>query len=128
MSNENALIGFIVGMGAALYIILLVLCVLLIIAQWKIFTKAGEAGWKSLIPIYSTYILFKVIYGNGWKFLFLLVPIIDIVFGIAMWIRLAQAFGKDIVFGILTLFFPNICTLILGFGSAQYQGPTDSFV
>lgn len=37
-----------------------VLFVLTIIATWKIFKKAGEDGWKSLIPIYNTYILFKI--------------------------------------------------------------------
>ena len=27
--------------------------VLIVIGWWKIFTKAGEAGWKSLIPFYN---------------------------------------------------------------------------
>ena len=27
-----------------------------IIANWRIFTKAGEAGWKSIIPIYLSLI------------------------------------------------------------------------
>ena len=39
--------------------------VLVIIGLWKIFTKAGEKGWKSLIPIYNVYILFKI---SGRKF------------------------------------------------------------
>jgi hypothetical protein len=26
------------------------------------FTKAGEPGWKSIIPIYSTYVLFKLVW------------------------------------------------------------------
>lgn len=31
-----------------------------IIALWRIFTKAGYAGWKSLIPFYSLYLLFRI--------------------------------------------------------------------
>ena len=31
-----------------------------IIANWRIFTKAGEAGWKSIIPIYGDYISYKI--------------------------------------------------------------------
>ena len=27
--------------------------ILQVIAYWKIFTKAGEEGWKSIIPIYN---------------------------------------------------------------------------
>lgn len=34
----------------------LVVAVVAIVAMWKIFTKAGEAGWKSIIPIYNIYI------------------------------------------------------------------------
>lgn len=39
----------------ALYIIL-VIFIVVTIAQWILFKKAGEFGWKSLIPIYSLYI------------------------------------------------------------------------
>lgn len=41
----------------------LVIWVLCIIARWRIFTKAGEAGWKSIIPIYSDYVQWRI----GWK-------------------------------------------------------------
>ena len=32
----------------------LVLCVLSLVAEWRIFTKAGQAGWKCLIPLYNS--------------------------------------------------------------------------
>lgn len=38
----------------------LVLSILSIVAMWFIFEKAGEAGWKSLIPLYNVYIMFKI--------------------------------------------------------------------
>lgn len=28
----------------------------IIVTRWKVFTKAGQAGWKSIIPIYSDYV------------------------------------------------------------------------
>lgn len=31
-----------------------------IVAMWRIFTKAGQAGWKSLIPVYNEYVYLKV--------------------------------------------------------------------
>ena len=43
-----------------------VLFVFLVIAWWKIFQKAGEKGWKSLIPIYNVYILFKICGIKNW--------------------------------------------------------------
>lgn len=51
--------GMVFGMVAASFVI----CVLLIIARWKIFTKAGEAGWKSIIPVYADYVQWRI----GWK-------------------------------------------------------------
>ena len=60
-------------------VVSIVVYVLLVIAMWKIFTKAGEAGWKSIIPFLNTYVLFKIAWGNGWLFLLLLVPVVDIV-------------------------------------------------
>lgn len=34
--------------------------ILLIVAEWKILTKANEAGWKVLIPIYGQYVFYKI--------------------------------------------------------------------
>ncbi len=116
------------GASSTLTIILLIFYVLLVAAQWKIFSKAGEPGWACLIPLYNVFVMFRVIYGSGLKCLLLLVPLLNMIVGIAMWIRLAQAFGKGLGFAILTLLFPNIFTLILGFGSAEYEGPIRSFI
>ena len=49
------------GLGAVRLIIYLAFIVFLVAAMWMVFTKAGEAGWKSIIPIYSTIILLKII-------------------------------------------------------------------
>lgn len=47
-------------MLAVISCISLLICILQIIALWKIFVKAGEKGWKSIIPIYNIYIMFKM--------------------------------------------------------------------
>ena len=47
------------------FILSMALSILVIVAEWKLFTKAGEAGWKSLIPIYNCYILFKIAKNEG---------------------------------------------------------------
>ena len=99
------------------------LLILLIIAHWMVFLKAGEKGWKSLIPIYSSYMLVKLADGNGWKFLLFLIPFVNIVYAIMLSVRLARAFGKGTGFALGLLLLPNVFNLILGFGSAQYIGP-----
>ena len=40
----------------------LIIAILVIVAMWRIFKKAGEPGWKAIIPIYNSYILFKIVW------------------------------------------------------------------
>lgn len=49
-----------VGFFSILVFISLILLVIYILAYWFIFSKAGEPGWKALIPFYSTYTVFKL--------------------------------------------------------------------
>ena len=61
--KEVVATGVIAGFTMFIYVIALALIILLVVARWKIFTKAGEAGWKSIIPIYSDYVQWRI----GWK-------------------------------------------------------------
>lgn len=128
MNNNGAADLLSVLFGGTFTIVWLVLLVLLLVANFRIFSKAGEAGWKCIIPIYNNYILFKIIYGNGWKFLFLLIPFFGEIVAIVMLFRLARVFGKGVGFGLGLWFLAPVFTLILAFGSAQYEGPVDSFI
>ena len=113
------------GQATAYIIICLILVVIAIIANWKIFTKAGEKGWKSIIPIYNAYIFFKITWGNGWFFLLMLIPFVNIaIYFVTLW-KLAKAFGKGVGFFIGLLLLEFIFMLILAFGSAEYQGVED---
>lgn len=111
------------GASTTSVIISCIVIMITLIAQWKIFTKAGEAGWKAIIPIYNLYIFCKIIDGNGIKFLLLLIPVVNIVYSILLDIRTAKAFGKGTGFTLGLIFLNPIFTLILGFGDAQYLGP-----
>ena len=116
------------GYGIAYLVFLLVFYALIIVANWKIFTKAGKPGWASIIPFYNLYVLFEIVGMNGWLFLLLCIPIVNIVMMILLYINLAKAFGKGTGFIIGLIFLPNIFTLILAFGSSQYQGPQQSTI
>ena len=103
-------------------IVTVVLGVLSIVAMWRIFEKAGIAGWKSLIPLYSTYILYQITWGKGWKFLLLLIPIVNIVIGIKTSCKLSKAFGKSTGFTWGLVLLNTLFILILGFDKSEYQG------
>lgn len=83
-------------------IVSLVVAVLAIIAMWKIFTKAGEKGWKSIIPIYNMVILFKISGLSPWLILVYFAAVIPFVGWIATLaitivssIYLSKSFGKS---------------------------------
>ena len=100
--------------------------ILAIIAMWKIFVKAGEPGWAAIIPFYNLYVLFKITWGNGWKFLLLLIPIANIVFYIITMVKLAKAFGKSGGFAVGLVFLSVIFYCILAFDQSQYMGVPQS--
>lgn len=111
------------GVSAVYVILSLAISVLTLVAMWKLFVKAGRAGWKCLIPFYNTYCLYDIAWGNGWLFLLMFVPCVNVVVGIMMLFKLAKAFGQGTGFGFGLLFLNTIFILILGFGSAEYVGP-----
>ncbi len=106
---------------AAIFIPLIIVWILLIIAQWKIFEKAGYEGWKAIIPFYNMYILTEISGQNGWLFLLCLIPGVGaLIWEILVAIKLAPAFGKDTGFAIGLIFLGPIFQMILGFGQAEY--------
>ena len=104
----------------------LLIALLLIVAMWKVFTKAGQPGWASIIPIYNLYIWCKIVGRPGWWILLMLIPFVNIIVGIILCIDMAKSFGNGAGFGIGLALLGVIFIPILGFGSAQYQGPSAS--
>ena len=100
-----------------------IIAVLMVIAAWKLFTKAGEAGWKSLIPVYNLYLLFKISMGNGWFFILLFIPIARYVALILFAINMAKCFGKGTVYIVGLILLPPIFMMLLGLSNANYLGP-----
>lgn len=59
-----ALTGALMGVMTAALVIGFAYWIIMTVAHWRLFTKAGEKGWKSLIPIYSDYVLFKLVWNT----------------------------------------------------------------
>ena len=116
-------------------IIALLVVVFLIICNWKIFTKAGEEGWKAIIPFYNTWVLAKLVANNN-VLVFILccgsfiafIPVIGWILSLAglvgavmLDLGLAKVFGKETWFGVLMIFFPYVMIPIIAFGSSTYD-------
>lgn len=95
--------------------------VIVAIALWRVFSKAGYPGILAIIPIVNIFVLVKVAGYSAWMTLLYLIPIVNIVFSIFVAIRLGERFGKGGAFSFFLLWlFSIIGYLILGFGGATY--------
>ncbi|MBQ9990143.1 MAG: hypothetical protein IJP31_04270 [Lachnospiraceae bacterium] len=144
--SEEMLVGFM-----AVYLVLSLISmgvgIIFYIARWKMFVKAGEAGWKAIIPLYGEYITFKICWEGkffwivfGLMFLYavllgigvasfstiaiigaIIALIAAIVIIIMMLNRLSRVFGMGVGFTVGLVLLYNFFIMILGFGSAEYK-------
>lgn len=120
------------------------------ICQWIVFQKAGQAGWKSLIPIYDTFVLLRIIQRPQWwgylivgmsilqviitmltndntnetstlTLLSNVVTVVVFIYSVRITNGLSRSFGHGLGFTLGLLFFPYIFYPILAFGSSTYQ-------
>ncbi len=113
--------GAAAGMGIGM-IIYLIIGILMIVAMWKIFTKAGKPGWAAIIPIYNAIILLEIVDKPLWWIILMLIPIVNIIISIIVTVELAKKFGQSVGFAIGLILLAPIFYPILGFGGAKYQG------
>jgi len=106
-----------------MFLVLLVI-VLMIVAMWKVFEKAGHPGWAAIIPIYNTYIFLKIAGKPGWWLILLFIPIVNLIFAIIAALAFAANFGKSTGFAIGIIFLPFIFIPMLAFGDATYAPVT----
>jgi hypothetical protein len=111
-------------LGGGMMLFFLAVSVVCIAAFWKVFTKAGQPGWASIIPIYNAYIMLKIVGRPAWWLILLIIPVVNIVIALIVAIDMAKSFGQTPVFGVVMLFLLSVIGyLVLGFGSARYVGP-----
>lgn len=103
-------------------LISLAACIIIIVAEWKLFQKAGRPGWAALIPFYNTYVMFDIVYGKGIKFLILLIPFYNIYVLIKFYLDFAKCYGYPPVFGVGILFLNVIFLPMMAFSDSEYQG------
>ena len=144
-------LGALITLGALaviFFLLPLIYYLLYVIGTWKIFTKAGVAGWKSIIPLYNVYNVYKICWKTSFFWIWFIATlvmafatsvtssnaaaiisyialIVTIVLNVMQNYKLAKAFGYGIGMTLGLLFLPEIFLLILGFGSATYQKPQE---
>ena len=138
----DALLAFGGGL-LAVAIILALICiavvVLIIVANCRIFVKAGEKWWKGIIPLYNSWVETKIA-GLKWYWFVIFAILLAWTTGTgnldtSNWVwsmaltlvgfnynyNLCKKFGKSNSFAFWMTVLPFVFIPILGFGSAKYN-------
>lgn len=128
------------GLGAVAFVLSFGAVILGAVCLWKLFSKAGYAGWKSLILVYNSYVFVCIFAGEkNWWYMFLpyicsvlaAVPVVGWLIG-AFGSVLAflfnyyfhKCYGASTGFAVFGFFFPAISYIIMAFGGKYvYEGP-----
>lgn len=108
-------IGFWVGIAAY---------VISAIFLGMIFKKAGEPAWKAWVPIYNAWTLLKLGGQNGIWAVLALIPVVNIVSAIFMYIAMyyvGKKLGKPDAFVLLAIFLPVVWLIWLAVDSSTWK-------
>jgi len=119
-SSNNEAAGLLVLITVGI-IMIAVVSLVSIVSFWKIFEKAGQPGWVSIIPIYNAIVLLKILQKPEWWVILYFIPLASTVIGIIVSIALAESFGKDTGFALGIILLPIVFYPILAFGDSEYS-------
>jgi signal peptidase I len=105
----------------------LIIILLMLAGLYRLFEKAGQPGWKALIPVYNFYVWLRIIDRPWWWILLVIIPGVGFLMIMIMSVQLVKAFGK---YGFLELtaaaLIPFIYFPYLGFSKdIKFVGPED---
>lgn len=123
-----------IGLLIVFLLIIIAFYVVYAIGLAKLFNKAGEEGWKAIIPFYNTFVLIQIAGLNWWYFLIaisgticsiLKINGLDTLCNLAalavnffVFYNLAKKMKQQPVgFGVAGIFVAPIAAMILGFSS-----------
>ena len=101
-------------------IVRIVMLIATIVGYYKLYEKMGRNGWEALIPIYNIYVLNTYVQKrNPWLVLLILVPFVNVVYGIILLHTIVKGFGKTWVYTLLIAILP-VLILILAFNENDH--------
>lgn len=110
--------------GILSLLFMLAIFIFYVYVGWRIFEKADQPGWASIIPIYNLVVTLRIVGRPMWWVILFLIPVINLIPLIIVPIDLAKSFGKGTGFGIGLLLLGPIFGPVLALGGATYQGPS----
>src|ERR1700727_1951234 len=93
-NSAGALAGVAAIIGV-LIIPLIIVSLISIIGQWKVYAKAGKPGWACIIPIYNLIVLLEIAGKPIWWIFLFLIPCVNIIFVVWTLNLVSKSFGQS---------------------------------
>ena len=93
-----------------------------LVSMWRIYKKAGQPGWATIVPFYNIIVLLRIISKPSWWLILLIIPGINIVIYVWMVNLLAKKFERNIGFTFGLIFLGLIFYPLLAFKEYMYKG------
>lgn len=103
-------------------IILLIIVIIFFISLAKVYKKANRSGISAIIPIYNIFVLLEITNLPKVFLLLYLIPGINLIINIYVFMTLSKFFRKSKLFGLGLAFLPIIFIPILAFNDNEYMG------
>ena len=100
--------------------------IIVAIAWWKFFSKAGYAGILAIIPIVNLAVASKIVFDSYWYTLLFIIPGVNAIYGAVLTYKMMKYFECNTLLSVLAIFFPFIM-LFPAFGSNEYHGPVRNY-
>lgn len=112
-------------LGTALWYVLGFIIIVGVVAQWRLFDKAGLPGWTCVVPVLGQVNYLKMVGRPAWHLLLFFIPVYNIYLLFRVWIETAQSFGKrSIVDYVLVIVLNGLYIFNLGMSyETRYLGP-----
>lgn len=98
----GAMYGFMAVFMAIYWVVLIGILAIQYVAQWKIFVKAGEPGWKCLVPFLNGYTLYKLFWKPVYYWLTLVLGVIVCVL-VCIWAAMTSVVAHEAWFSAFTV-------------------------
>jgi hypothetical protein len=125
-SITDFFLGIYAQMGDSIFVLAIIFGFIGIVAQWRLYEKAGQPGIASIVPVWNIIVFLRIV-GRPASHMFLfLIPIYGQFYMIPkVYIELCNSFGKrSIVDYILVIVFNGFYVLNLGLSyETEYLGP-----
>jgi hypothetical protein len=117
-----------------LYFILWILAYIYLAVCLQVLAKKTDTanGWMAWVPIANIFLMIEIAKKPLWWFILILIPIVNIVIGVILWMAIAERRGKESWLGILII-VPAVGIVIPGYlaffdnGKSKKEEPAEPY-